>query len=162
VKGLFEEFKSELKSALCRKRNEENSGKEVELLPDRHNAEETVGELSGTYAPKLRLKRGGRITITEEVEAAAGKEENGKEVIALLLNQKGDQITITEEVVKAAVRNQRDAKEVIALLLDRKGNQITISEEVLKAADQNRRNGMEVIALLLDFPLSRRPQCVVM
>jgi hypothetical protein len=59
------------------------------------------------------------------VKAAAG---NGKEVIALLLDQRGDQITITEEVVKAAAGNWENGKEVIALLLDRRGDQITITE----------------------------------
>jgi hypothetical protein len=61
--------------------------------------------------------------------------------MALLLDRQGDQITITEEVVRAAVRNKGNEKEVMALLLDRRGDQITITEEVVKAAAGSGRNG---------------------
>ena len=49
---------------------------------------------------------------------------NGKEVMALLLDRRGDQIQITEDVVKAAASNGQNGKEVMALLLDRRGDQI--------------------------------------
>ncbi|KAF6841013.1 ankyrin domain protein [Colletotrichum musicola] len=68
----------------------------------------------------------------------------------LLLDRRGDQITITEEVVKAAVGNWQNGEQVIRLLLDRRGDQITITEEVVKAAAGNERNGKEVMELLLD------------
>ena len=37
--------------------------------------------------------------------------------MALLLDRQGDEITITEEVVKAAAGNYRNGEEVMALLL---------------------------------------------
>jgi ribosomal protein S16 len=70
--------------------------------------------------------------------------------MALLLDRRGDQITITEQVVIAAARNERHGEEVIALLLDRRGDQITITEQVVIAAARNEENGNEVMALLLD------------
>ncbi|XP_044716492.1 NACHT domain-containing protein [Hirsutella rhossiliensis] len=75
---------------------------------------------------------------------------NGKEVMTLLLDRRGDQITITDEVVKAAAGNFRNGKEVMALLLDRRGDQITITDGVVKAAAGNEDEGKEVMALLLD------------
>jgi hypothetical protein len=71
-------------------------------------------------------------------------------VIALLLDQRGDEVKITEEVVKAAAGNRISGKEVIALLLDQRGDEVKITEEVVKAAAGNRISGKEVIALLLD------------
>ncbi|KAK4205473.1 ankyrin repeat-containing domain protein [Triangularia verruculosa] len=70
--------------------------------------------------------------------------------MTLLLNRRGDQINITEEVVKAAAGNWQNGKEVMTLLLDRRGDQITITEEVVKAAAGNEGNGKEVMTLLLD------------
>jgi hypothetical protein len=55
-----------------------------------------------------------------------------EEVMALLLDRRGDQISITEEVVKAAA-------EVIAQLFARRGDQISITEELVKAAAGNER-----------------------
>ena len=45
--------------------------------------------------------------------------------MALLLNQKGDDIQITEEVLKAAAENLNGYK-VMALLLDRRADDIQI------------------------------------
>jgi len=73
-----------------------------------------------------------------------------REVIILLLDQRGDQIIVTEEVVKAAAGNKENGKQVITLLLDRRGHQITVTEEVVKAAAGNEGNGKEVTILLLD------------
>ena len=47
--------------------------------------------------------------ITEEVvKAAAGNEESGKEVMTLLLEQRGADVMITEEVMKAAATCGQD------------------------------------------------------
>src|SRR4029077_2338057 len=124
-------------------------------------------------------RRGDQITITEEVvTVAASNRTSGKEVMALLLarreititekgvecvprsfdakvmtlllDRRGDQITITEEVVIAAARNDQNGTELMALLLDRRGDQITVTEEVVTAAAENWTSGKEVMALLLD------------
>jgi formylmethanofuran dehydrogenase subunit D len=70
--------------------------------------------------------------------------------MTLLLNQRGSEVKITEEVVKAAAGNWNKGKEVMALLLDQRGDEVKITEEVVKAAAGNWRSGKEVIALLLD------------
>lgn len=80
------------------------------------------------------------------VIASAENWRNGEEVMTLLLDQRGGQITITEGIVKAAAGNSN--KEVMALLLDRRGEQITITESIIKAATRN--HGSEVMALLFD------------
>ncbi|KAL2170803.1 hypothetical protein VTG60DRAFT_4372 [Thermothelomyces hinnuleus] len=66
-----------------------------------------------------------------------------------ILDQRGNEVKITEEVVKAAAENPRFGKEVIALLLNRRGTEVKITEEVVKAAARN-DNGDEVMILLLD------------
>ena len=48
------------------------------------------------------LQRG---QITEEVVKGVAGSWNGKEAMALLLNQRGNEVKITEEVVKVAARN---------------------------------------------------------
>ncbi|CAJ2505556.1 Uu.00g129500.m01.CDS01 [Anthostomella pinea] len=70
--------------------------------------------------------------------------------MALLLDQRGDEVPVTEEVVKAAAGNEENGMEVMALLLDRRGDKVSITEEVVRAAAQNRGKGKEVMALLLD------------
>jgi hypothetical protein len=50
--------------------------------------------------------------------------------MALLLDRRGDEFRITDEVVKEAALNE----EVMALLLDRRGDEVRITDEVVKAA----------------------------
>ena len=70
--------------------------------------------------------------------------------MALLLDRRGDQIQITEDVVKDAAGNSIQGKEVMALLLDRRDDQIQVTERVAEAAARNTGYGKEVMALLLD------------
>jgi hypothetical protein len=58
-------------------------------------------------------------------------------VAVLLLNQRENEVKITEEVVKAAAGNERRGKEVRRLLLDRRGDEEKITKEVGKAAAGN-------------------------
>ncbi|KAJ5885094.1 hypothetical protein N7495_009604 [Penicillium taxi] len=95
------------------------------------------------------LSQGGNVTI-QLVEIAAGNWLIGEEVMALLLDHCGVQISITDKVVRAAAGNDESGKEVIALLLDRCGDQINITDEVVEAAAGNWTSGKEMIALLLD------------
>jgi hypothetical protein len=109
-----------------------------------------VATKHGSYATLdcLLQQRGVAFKITEEeVKAAAANEDNGKEVMALLLDHRGAEVVVTEEVVKAAAGN--NSKEVMALLLDQRSADIVITEEVLKMAAGN-YNSKEVIALLLN------------
>ncbi|KAF2204425.1 hypothetical protein GQ43DRAFT_493965, partial [Delitschia confertaspora ATCC 74209] len=65
------------------------------------------------------------------------------ESLKYLLKQPGEDIKITEEVVKAAAGNTCSGKEVIALLLEQRGAEVKITEEVVKAAAGNRDSGKE-------------------
>ncbi|KAM6514315.1 hypothetical protein FALCPG4_015465 [Fusarium falciforme] len=83
---------------------------------------------------KWHFNNGILFEVTKEVvKAAAGNEESGEKVMALLLDKCGADIQITEEVVKAAAGNSRSGKGVLALLLDKRGAEIQITEEVVKA-----------------------------
>ena len=89
--------------------------------------------------------------ITEEVvKAAAGNRGNGKEILTLLLDQRGADVRITEEVVKTAARNQGSGKEILTLLFNQRGADVQITEEVVKAAAGNWNGGKEVMTLLFD------------
>ena len=70
--------------------------------------------------------------------------------MTLLLDRRGDQIQITEDVVKAAAGNKGNRKEVMTLLLDRREDQIQITQDVIRAAVGNWDSGKEVMTLLLD------------
>jgi hypothetical protein len=87
------------------------------------------------------------VLITDEVvEAAARNLVSGKDMMTLLLNQRGDDVKVTEEVVKEAVRS--GGKDVMMLLLDQRGDEVKITEEVVKEAAQN--HGNDMMMLLLD------------
>ena len=64
-------------------------------------------------------------------------EGNGKEVIKLLLEHRGADVVITEEVVKAAAGNEESGEEVMQLLLQYSSADVVITEEAV-----------EIIALL--------------
>jgi hypothetical protein len=83
------------------------------------------------------------------VKAAAGNNQSGKEVIMLLLEQRGVDVIVTEEVVKAAAGNERSGKEVMTLLLEQRGANVAISEDVVMAAAGNGDSG-KVMSLLLE------------
>ncbi|KAH8653142.1 hypothetical protein BGZ60DRAFT_533332 [Tricladium varicosporioides] len=91
------------------------------------------------------------MVIAEEVlKAAAGNEKSGKELMRLLLEQRGTDVVITEGVLKAAAENRRSGKEVMRLLLEERGTDVVITKEVLKAAAGNKRSGEGVMRLLLE------------
>lgn len=70
------------------------------------------------------------VTIEEEAVASIAESFDG-EMMALLLDERGDQITITEDVMEAAARNSERANEVIELLLDHQAKtESTDSEDV--------------------------------
>ncbi|KAH6653092.1 hypothetical protein BKA67DRAFT_536788 [Truncatella angustata] len=81
----------------------------------------------------------------------------GRNVVHLLLEHRGNETTITEEVVKAAAGNEWNGKEVMALLLAKRPDDVVITEGVVKAAVGNGLNGKKVMALLLE----KRPDDVV-
>ena len=68
----------------------------------------------------------------------------------LLLEQRGEEIKITEEVTKAAAGNWDNGKELMVVLLEQRGEEIKITEEIIKAAADNWSSGKEVMKLLLE------------
>ncbi|KAK8144783.1 hypothetical protein G3M48_005358 [Beauveria asiatica] len=128
-------------------------GKAGKLFNSKDSSDETALDCAIRigYATVVRVLLDlGSLLTRNSTLLAAGNGANAKEVMALLLQQRGSEITITEEVVAAAAGNWRNGKEVMALLLKQRGNEITITEEVMNAAAGNWGNGKEVMALLLD------------
>lgn len=68
------------------------------------------------------------------VKVAAGNYTNGIELIRLLLEKRGRDIKITDEVVKVTAGNR---EEIMELLLDQRGGEIRITDEVLQVAATN-------------------------
>jgi hypothetical protein len=91
---------------------------------------------------------------TEDIDTVfveAAKNKNcGAELTALLLQRRGDSISMTQEVIVAAAQNGSNGKDIITLLLKRRAADVQITQEVVVAAAQNRRNGKDIIALLLN------------
>jgi hypothetical protein len=69
------------------------------------------------------------------------------DMMNLLLDRRGFQITITEDIVKAAATAREG---MMNLLLDRRGDEFTITEDIIQAAAGNSYSGKEMIELLLD------------
>ncbi|KAL7783881.1 ankyrin repeat protein [Trichoderma ceciliae] len=84
-----------------------------------------------------RGDRGHEIKITEDIVKAAAENWKGLAIMTLLLDKRGHEITITENIV-------------MTLLLDKRGHEITITEAIVKAAVQNYRKGLDIMTLLLD------------
>jgi len=83
----------------------------------------------------ILLDQQGDVKITEGVvKAAAGNDESGLEVMALILERRGDQFNITEEVVKAAAANSGCGSEVMALLFMQRRDEVKVTKEVVRAA----------------------------
>ncbi|KAK2685838.1 hypothetical protein QWA68_015853 [Fusarium oxysporum] len=131
---------------------EKGTGCAIDGLQNENNETcEQVAAATGSCEALSKLLDVGNARITEDVvKAAAGNWENGKEVMELLLDRRGDQVMITEDVVTAAAINWKNGKEIMALLLDRLPDQIPITKAVVGAAFSNEENGKEVMALLLD------------
>ena len=89
------------------------------------------------------------ILLTEE-SLAFGIEFFEKELVALLLSLKRENVPITEEVVKAAARRRENGGQIMKLLLDQRDDEIKITEEVIKVAAENRENDYQTMKLLLD------------
>ena len=54
--------------------------------------------------------------------------------MALLLDRRGDEVKITDEVVKAAVGNEGSGIKVMELLFDQRGEDVKITDEVVRIA----------------------------
>lgn len=148
----------------------------IETYRSRHEANEAIFEIWGqaceTIHTKARLPYWGSIFLDQRAEAlrimADILERRGdysevtehrvirifrgpfrEELLKLLFAVYGNQVPITDEVVKAAAGSRSCATEILRLLLDWRGDQVPVSEEVLKTAARNFYHGKEVFELLL-------------
>ncbi|EHK19922.1 uncharacterized protein TRIVIDRAFT_122435, partial [Trichoderma virens Gv29-8] len=167
-------------------RNRESGRDVIELML--HNAntnisEGAVAEIALRFSVEtmmLLLNSREDVKITEMViDAAIRREHNREEMVSLLLEQRvqdiqitekiaktiaeefdekmmisllengGQDFQITEEVIKAAARNRKNCKQVMALLFNQRGDEIAITEEVVKAATR-RSDAREMITFLLN------------
>ncbi|KAE8134931.1 heterokaryon incompatibility protein-domain-containing protein [Aspergillus pseudotamarii] len=100
------------------------------------------------------------IPISEEVvKAVAANGYYGHRIMEHLLQQRGERLLISEEVVKAAAEKRGfDGPETIEILLQYRGQSLPITEKVLKAAAGNMKYGYQIIELLhsqgISIPIS--------
>ncbi|KAF9891463.1 hypothetical protein FE257_003929 [Aspergillus nanangensis] len=95
------------------------------------------------------------IQVTEDVvvQAAGSVQERA---MGLLLDRRGDEVQITDDVVESAMANERCGDKLMALLLDRRGEELPVTELAVSMATANKKYGLELIILLLDH----RPEVV--
>jgi hypothetical protein len=129
----------------------------IKLLLDRRgeeiqiSEEVLIGAISGRQGKKTLdyffCERDAEIQITDRVVKYAALRSYSKEVMQLLLDRRGDQIRITEDLIVAAAAS--GSKDTVELLLDRGGAEIRITEEILKSAASSYYS-KEIMELLLD------------
>lgn len=88
-----------------------------------------------------------RATVNSRTIALAAEKEG---LIALLLDQRGNEMIITEEVATMIVGSNKTDLVAITLLFDRYGSEIPVTDRVVTAAAGNRSIGIELMGLLLD------------
>jgi hypothetical protein len=89
------------------------------------------------------------VKITE-IDVALIASLASKDMMALLLGLRRDNVPVTREVVNAAAGNSKSGKEVMALLLDQRGSEVKITEEVVTIAAGNHYISKEIMQLLLN------------
>lgn len=90
------------------------------------------------------------IVLKKRVLNNAASNNHGREMLALLLYLKGDQIQITEEVVKTAAGNWLTRDNVMGILLEQQVDKNHITEDVVKTTAYNPRHRKEIMTLLLN------------
>jgi hypothetical protein len=96
---------------------------------------------------ELILSRDESIRITQRALEAAVPITQEYSLLKLLLDRGGDDIKITEEILKVVA--QKSFVFIMQLLLHRGGKRVQITEDVLRAAANNRYDS-EMLLLLLD------------
>ncbi|KAF5875955.1 putative het domain protein [Botrytis fragariae] len=89
------------------------------------------------------------IQMSEEDMIQLGRLSN-HEMMELLLEQKKDNVKVTEEVVTAVARNWIDGYQILKLLFEKRDEEITITEKVLTAAVGNWDHGYRILELLFE------------
>jgi phage tail protein X len=106
------------------------------------------------------------LEIQARAVQAARNEVNGSEELSSTLDEYGEALRITEEVLCAAAGNFEEGPMLISTLLERRAGEIIITEKVIKAASKNLPHGEEVMTLLLkghlkSFVVSETSTCLI-
>lgn len=103
--------------------------------------------------------------VTEQVVlAAAGNEEYDDwevSVMKVLLQQRPEDVVITDELLKTAARNRGCGGELMFQLLRHKWTQIRVTDELLRAAVENKEEGKKVLKVLMNHGGDRAGDGVV-
>ncbi|KAF7942587.1 uncharacterized protein EAE97_006041 [Botrytis byssoidea] len=89
------------------------------------------------------------IQMSEKDMIQIGKLSN-HEMMELLLEQKQDNIKVTEEVVIAVATNWIDGYQILKLLFEKRDEEVKITEKVLTAAVENWDYGYQILQLLFE------------
>ncbi|KAF2998840.1 hypothetical protein E8E13_002865 [Curvularia kusanoi] len=93
------------------------------------------------------------VEIPEEiVKDAASSPEYGKQLIALLLENRATKVAITEATMEVAAENKNGGREILLLLRNRLRQDLPVTASAVKAAVGNLSYGTEVIMSVLDQP----------
>jgi tetratricopeptide (TPR) repeat protein len=102
-------------------------------------------DLVSRIRDNARIPEGNARIPEAEVAEVAGSFDS--RFLSLLLDLWGDNVPITEKVVKAAAGNE-EGVQVMELLFERCANNVQITKEVVKAAVGNNRYGKDILTLL--------------
>ncbi|KAJ0115534.1 hypothetical protein J7T55_010356 [Diaporthe amygdali] len=83
------------------------------------------------------------------IEAEARQGNNIIDVLDYLLALRGDQITISEDLLYIAAQDIFNGADILDLFLVMRGDRITVSEETLQAVVENIRDGSAIIEIIL-------------
>jgi hypothetical protein len=103
----------------------------------------------GKEVMALLLTQRADVPITEEMVVGIVRRMD-ETVVAILLEQRGADVQITEEVVEAAAGNWKSGRNVTTLLLNYQETDLQITKGMIMAAANNGGDGKEVMTLLLD------------
>ncbi|KFA72818.1 hypothetical protein S40288_09511, partial [Stachybotrys chartarum IBT 40288] len=71
-------------------------------------------------------------------------------VVVFLLKNYGQDISITGNVLRAAVKNEKEVEALLHLLIQERGEEIRLTKDVIRAAGRNEYLGKEVMNILLE------------
>lgn len=96
----------------------------------------------------LLKSQGNKLDITEKIVMEAAANQSAEEIMSLLLDQRGIDVHITEQVLTALAGNRESGEKGFKVLLNRRGNDIKITLPVIQAAARNWIGGTEIIGLV--------------
>ncbi|KAL7905890.1 hypothetical protein GGI35DRAFT_488144 [Trichoderma velutinum] len=122
--------------------------KEIDIAICRYwTDQEKMLPLFDNMHPETRIRYVQRLLRKDDGDAAENAEQ-GNKLVEFLLNYHGDQILITEDIMKNAASNAGQGNELVELLLRYQGDQIFITEDIILAAIYNERQDKRIMQLL--------------